>query len=295
MNPLDHDAVFTVGVHLLRLIGIIFCNGGKHFFIGHHLRMVFLIKLLHPIGDLTFLERAVSDRCQHAVPVHKAVFLHDSCLIFRLHNFTEEYKRFNTQRANELQGINKQIRETITRKVNSVDELKTQSASLIAKIKKLNNDDLINELETDYNVLCKQIKQTEQEISELNGQIAENDAEIKRNVEQKDFSKMEQSALYKEKLQKAVYHSLSAMRGILEIVFKNGMTRYVLIKKHRNGGTYLLPDTFKGDMERKQIIVPSLRTDKDNPYSAQPMNLRYTFDEFFKAMPVEEYEIPITE
>jgi len=25
------------------------------------------------------------------------------------------------------------------------------------------------------------------------------------------------------------------------------------------------------------------------------MNLRYTFDEFFKAMPVEEYEIPITE
>lgn len=111
---------------------------------------------------------------------------------------TEEYKRFNTQRANELQGINKQIRETITRKVNSVDELKTQSASLIAKIKKLNNDDLINELETDYNVLCKQIKQTEQEISELNGQIAENDAEIKRNVEQKDFSKMEQSALYKE-------------------------------------------------------------------------------------------------
>ena len=89
MNPLDHDAVFTVGVHLLRLIGIIFCNGGKHFFIGHHLRMVFLIKLLHPIGDLTFLERAVSDRCQHAVPVHKAVFLHDSCLIFRLHNFAQ--------------------------------------------------------------------------------------------------------------------------------------------------------------------------------------------------------------
>ncbi|MDE8721762.1 hypothetical protein PZH44_12695, partial [Alistipes putredinis] len=116
---------------------------------------------------------------------------------------TEEYKRFNTQRANELQGINKQIRETITRKDNSVDELKTQSASLIAKIKKLNNDDLINELETDYNVLCKQIKQTEKEISEMNGQIAENDAEIKRNVEQKDFSKMEQSALYKEKLQKA--------------------------------------------------------------------------------------------
>lgn len=162
-----------------------------------------------------------------------------TCVKETLH--TEEYKRFNTQRANELQGINKQIRETITRKVNSVDELKTQSASLIAKIKKLNNDDLINELETDYNVLCKQIKQTEQEISELNGQIAENDAEIKRNVEQKDFSKMEQSALYKEKLQKAVYHSLSAMRGILEIVFKNGMTRYVLIKKHRNGGTYLCP------------------------------------------------------
>ena len=31
----------------------------------------------------------MSDRCQHAVPVHKAVFLHDSCLIFRLHNFAQ--------------------------------------------------------------------------------------------------------------------------------------------------------------------------------------------------------------
>lgn len=73
------------------------------------------------------------------------------------------------------------------------------------------------------------------------------------------------------------------------------MIRYVLIKKHRNGGAYLLPDTFKGDMERKQIIVPSLRIDKNNPYSVQPINLRYTFDELFKAIPVEEYEIQITE
>ena len=64
-----------------------------------------------------------------------------TCVKETLH--TEEYNRFNTERANELQGINKQIRETITRKVNNVDELKTQSASLIAKIKKLNNDDLI--------------------------------------------------------------------------------------------------------------------------------------------------------
>ena len=37
-----------------------------------------------------------------------------TCVKETLH--TEEYKRFNTQRANELQGINKQIRETITEK-----------------------------------------------------------------------------------------------------------------------------------------------------------------------------------
>ena len=109
-----------------------------------------------------------------------------TCVKETLH--TEEYGRFNTQRANELQGINKaDSGNNHPKSQYSVDELKTQSASLIAKIKKLNNDDLINELETDYNVLCKQIKQTEQEISELNGQIAENDAEIKRNVEQKRF------------------------------------------------------------------------------------------------------------
>ena len=32
----------------------------------------------------------------------------------------------------------------------------------------------------------------------------------------------------------------------------NSMTRYVLIKKHRNGGTYLLPDTFKGDTSKNR-------------------------------------------
>lgn len=217
-----------------------------------------------------------------------------TCVKETLH--TEEYKRFNTERANELQGINKQIRETITRKVNNVDELKTQSASLIAKIKKLNNDDLINELETDYNVLCKQIKQIEQEISELNGQIAENDAEIKRSVEQKDFSEMEQSALYKEKLQKVVYHSLSAMRGILEIVFKNGMIRYVLIKKHRNGGVFLLPEFWTVDISRAVIIVPTHPSvDPEHPYTLLPTIPReYTFDTIITERDMDEYRITVS-
>ena len=217
-----------------------------------------------------------------------------TCVKETLH--TEEYKRFNTERANELQGINKQIRETITRKVNNVDELKTQSASLIAKIKKLNNDDLINELETDYNGLCKQIKQTEQEISELNGQIAENDAEIKRSVEQKDFSQMEQSALYKEKLQKVVYHSLSAMRGILEIVFKNGMIRYVLIKKHRNGGVFLLPEFWTVDISRAVIIIPTHPSvDPEHPYTLLPTIPReYTFDAIITERDMDEYRITVS-
>ena len=195
-----------------------------------------------------------------------------------------------------MQGINKQIRETITRKVNNVDELKTQSASLIAKIKKLNNDDLINELETDYNGLCKQIKQTEQEISELNGQIAENDAEIKRSVEQKDFSQMEQSALYKEKLQKVVYHSLSAMRGILEIVFKNGMIRYVLIKKHRNGGVFLLPEFWTVDISRAVIIIPTHPSvDPEHPYTLLPTIPReYTFDAIITERDMDEYRITVS-
>ena len=113
-------------------------------------------------------------------------------------------------------------------------------------------------------MLCKQIKQTEQEISELNGQIAENDAEIKRNVEQKDFSKMEQSALYKEKIAKAVYHSQSAMRH-LEIVFKNGMTRYVLIKKHRNGGTYLCPIRSKATWSVNKLSFRPYEPTRINP------------------------------
>ena len=267
------------------LKGIIFCPCGRGMYLRPNRN-----GLIYRCASAFLDKQKCGNKGIHAPLVLSAVW---ACVNETLP--TEEYKRFNTQRANELQGINKQIRETITRKVNSVDDLKTQSASLIVKIKKLNNNDLINELEADYNVLCRQIKQTEQEISELNARIAENDTEIRRNAGQEDFSNAERATIYREKLQRVVYHSLSAMRGILEIIFKNSMTRYVLIKKHRNGGTYLLPDTFKGDMERKQIIVPSLRIDKDNPYSAQPMNLCYTFDEFFKAMPVEEYEIPITE
>ena len=76
-----------------------------------------------------------------------------------------------------------------------------------------------------------------------------------------------------------------------EIVFKNGMTRYVLIKKHRNGGTYLCPIRSKATWSVNKLSFRPYEPTRIIPYSAQPMNLRYTFDEFFKAMPVEEYEI----
>ena len=217
-----------------------------------------------------------------------------TCVKVTLH--TEEYLRFNSRRSNELHEINKQIRETITQKVNIADELKAQSAALIDKIKRLTNSVLIGELEAEYSFLQDQLKQTEQEISELNGQIAENDAEIKRSVEQKDFSEMEQSALYKEKLQKVVYHSLSAMRGILEIVFKNGMIRYVLIKKHRNGGVFLLPEFWTVDISRAVITVPTHPSvDPEHPYTLLPTIPReYTFDAIITERDMDEYRITVS-
>ena len=218
-----------------------------------------------------------------------------ACVKETLH--TREYMHFNTQRASELQKQNTQIREMVTHKVNIVDELKIQSTSLISKIKLLNSNDLIAELEKDYNALLRQIKQREQEISDLIAHIAENNTEIQKSAEQKDFGQMEQSALYKEKLQKVVFHSITAMRGILEVCFKNGMIRYILIKKHRNGGAYLVPSTFEGDMEQKHIIVPSLQaTHNEGVYNMGHIMRRYTFDEFFDAFAsdLKDFEIPIT-
>ena len=115
---------------------------------------------------------------------------------------TEKYLRFNTQHANELQEENKRTRATITQKVNAADEMKIESTSLITKIKELKNNELINLLEDEYNILCDSIKQTEQEITELNVRIAENDEEILKSVKQTYFGKMEKLALYKEKLYK---------------------------------------------------------------------------------------------
>ena len=217
-----------------------------------------------------------------------------TCVKATLH--TEEYLRFNSRRSNELHEINKQIRETITQKVNIADELKAQSAALIDKIKRLTNSVLIGELEAEYSFLQNQLKQTEQEIAELNGRIAENDAEIQKNVEQKDFSQMEQSALYKEKLQKVVYHSLSAMRGILEIIFKNGMIRYVLIKKHRNGGVFLLPEFWTVDISRAVIIIPTHPSvDPEHPYTLLPTIPReYTFDAIITERDMDEYRITVS-
>ncbi len=216
------------------------------------------------------------------------------CVKGSLH--TDEYLRFNVKHSKELQELNAQIRETITQKVNIADELKAQSTSLIDKIKRLTNSILIDELEAEYNFLQNQLKQTEREITELNGRIAENDAEIQKNAEQKDFDDMEQSALYKEKLQKVVYHSLSAMRGILEIVFKNGMIRYVLIKKHRNGGVFLLPEFWTVDISRAVITVPTLpKIDPEHPFTLLPMIPKeYTFDAIITERDMDEYRIAVS-
>ena len=222
------------------------------------------------------------------------------CVRGTLH--TQEYLRFSTQRANELQEQNRQIRETVTQKVNAVDEMKTESASIMDKIKRLTNIDLIAEFEQDYNELSSRIKQAEQEISELNGRIAENNTEIQKSLEQKDFSTMERSALYKEKLQKVIYRSVSAMRGILEIYFKNGMTQYIIIKKHRKGGAFLVHDPFEIDTEQKCVfmksITPEIQTSADDEriYKVGATTHRLTYDEFFNAYDnIEELRIPITD
>ena len=222
------------------------------------------------------------------------------CVKGTLH--TEEYMRFSTQRANELQEQNRQIRETIKQKVNAVDEMKAASVSLMDKMKRLTNIDLITEFETDYNKLSGQIKQVEQEINELNGRIADNDTEIQKSLEKKDFSTMERSALYKEKLQKVVYRSVSAMRGILEIWFKNGMIQYIIIKKHRKGGAFLVHDPFEIDTGQKCVFVKSLQPDmqidanSDRIYSIKGVTNRFTYDEFFNAYEnIEELRIPITD
>lgn len=217
-----------------------------------------------------------------------------TCVRTTLH--TEEYLRFSSQRSDELQEMNKRIRDIITQKVNISDELKVRSTSLIDKIKRLTNSTLIDELEAEYNFLQNQLKQTEQEIAELNGRIAENDAEIQKNIKQKDFNDMEQAVLYKDKLQKVVYHSLSAMRGILEIVFKNGMIRYVLIKKNRNGGVFLLPEFWTVDISRAVITVPTHpRINQEHPYMLLPTILKeYTFDTLITEQSMDEYRINIS-
>lgn len=222
------------------------------------------------------------------------------CVRGTLH--TEEYRRFSTQRANELQEQNRQIRETITQRVNAVDEMKTESASIMEKMKRLTNLDLIADFEQDYNKLSGHIKQVEREIADLNGRIAENDIEIQKSLEQKDFSTMERSALYKEKLQKVVWRSVSAMRGILEIWFKNGMTQYIIIKKHRKGGAFLVHDPFEIDAKQKCVFIKSIKpevqttADDETVYKIGAVTHRLTYDEFFNAYDnIEELRIPITD
>ena len=272
--------------HYNPLKGLLFCACGCHLYMKPN-RKTLLYRCASAYND--------KERCDN-LGIKCSLILSSVWTCVKETLNTQEYMHFNTQRQEELQKTNEQIKISITAKVNEADQLKVQSTSLIGKIKVLKNNDLINELEIDYNRICDRIKQIEQEIARLNGYIAENEAEILKNVAQQDFSQMDQAALYREKLKKIVYYSISTMRGIVEICFKNGMVRYVLIKKHRNGGMFLLPETFKGDMDRKHIIVPIEQVDPNNLYTLKPtLYNRYSFDEMFKVFPMQDFEIPITE
>ena len=61
----------------------VFLNLGKHFLVGYLFFMVVVILLLHPVDDLAFFQAAVSDRCQHGIPVAETILFHDGLFVPR--------------------------------------------------------------------------------------------------------------------------------------------------------------------------------------------------------------------
>ena len=57
--------------------------------------MFFLVLFLKPVDNLPLFESAMSDRCQHGIPVAESVFLLHDLLIFRLHDIGKVH-RFGT-------------------------------------------------------------------------------------------------------------------------------------------------------------------------------------------------------
>ena len=70
---------------LSRISLIILGNGRQNLFIGQFLLVIAVIVFLKPADNLAFLQCAVADGCQYAVPIPEAILMHDGVHVLRGH------------------------------------------------------------------------------------------------------------------------------------------------------------------------------------------------------------------
>lgn len=178
------------------------------------------------------------------------------------------YRENNDNRIKEIKYHYDLNKTKISSHTKEISELIKQNELLTNRIANLNSESesLFIGLTKVYDKRENTIKEIQSYIINLQNENQQYDSEIDKilNSNKETFfnsiNPKERAEIFKSYLKSVSYYDVTQYKGFVHIVFDNGYTRTIAIKKYPDPFYSLLPDGFKFNIEDRTITYRSLKT-----------------------------------
>jgi len=208
---------------------------------------------------------------------------------------------FKVQTAQQRKNIDLESKG-IQRQINGLQIEKKETESIVTNTTNLlintSNSNIIPTLETKLSELIskvdklnKQIESLSKEFVKLNRKLIDLADTLLPNLVE-NISTEERSQIYKKYIQRITYYSDSRNKGVVVIIFKNGIESVVLVKSRPTYVAYQLPQSFSFNPETRKVITSCAEFDNTNTFSIPSKSTKeLNYSEFEKMFNIEEFRM----
>lgn len=200
-----------------------------------------------------------------------------------------EYIAKSNDHIAQIEAENYRLLQSIKNYEKIIEDCKVQITTIVDTLSKVTSQALIIGLNEKASKLEDEIKNTQQLISKINKEIAmntnniRNEAKILASKELDNISEEKKADIYRNLLDKVVYHPSGNRNGFVVIDYKNGLETVTAYYCFGNYGARVkrLPSSFKFNTNTNKVQV-QYHKNNNNPFNLETEIKEYTGKEIIK-------------
>lgn len=212
-----------------------------------------------------------------------------------------EYSEKSNKKSEQINTIITQLNQQLANNHKSMDNIKEEMRHIENAIIKVSDiPSLVDKYKIDYKKKQDEISSKEDSNKAIEEEITKNKQQLERIQKSQaykqlhDMTDKEKSEIYKNVLDRVVYYSETMFTGFIVIDYKNGLQNIVVLKRHYNNLTLLLPTTFKFNKETRKVVIPLHKHDAKQPYNLDFIKEQeFSLAELSSSYDLEEWKINI--